>query len=97
MFKKLEKENQIYKEIQRKKLETKQQKLIGYKEGDSWDKRKEKNLVKIATRGVVKLFNSIYEYKKKVKADEEDDCICNFKIFFSKKKREEKFKLFDAS
>ena len=48
--------------------------MIGFKEGQLWDKRKEKNLVKIATRGVVKLFNSIFEYKKKVKEDEEVDC-----------------------
>jgi hypothetical protein len=64
-LKKIEKEEIEYKELKKKKLETKLQRLLGYKEGIEWDKKKEKNLIKTATRGVVKLFNSIYEFKKK--------------------------------
>ena len=34
--------------------------------------KKEKFLLKTATKGVVKLFNSIIEYRKKIKEEEKD-------------------------
>jgi putative protein kinase ArgK-like GTPase of G3E family len=37
-----------------------------------WDIKKEKFLLKTATKGVVKLFNSINEYRKKLKDEEKD-------------------------
>ncbi len=41
--------------------------MVGYKEFNQWDKTKEKKLLKTTTRGVVKLFNSIFEFRKKEK------------------------------
>ena len=41
--------------------------MFGYKEFNQWDKTKEKKLLKTTTRGVVKLFNSIFEFRKKEK------------------------------
>jgi len=60
-----------------KKAEKRAQKKIGYKEGKSWNMKREKGLMKITTRGVVKLFNSIYDYKKKLVEKEEVDSIIN--------------------
>ncbi len=49
-----------------------EQRKKGYKEGKFWDIKKEKVLLKTATKGVVKLFNSISDYKKKIKEEEKD-------------------------
>ena len=43
--------------------------MLGYSTYDKWDKTKEKKLLKITTRGVVKLFNSIFEFRKKEKEE----------------------------
>lgn len=58
------------KEILNKKKELKQiQKKLGYTAYDKWDKKFEKKLLKTTTRGVVKLFNSIFEFRKKAKEE----------------------------
>ena len=41
--------------------------MFGYKEYNKWDNIKEKKLLKTTTRGDVKLFNSIFEFRKKEK------------------------------
>ena len=46
------------------------QKKLGYTKYDKWDKKFEKKLLKTTTRGVVKLFNSIFEFRKKAKEEQ---------------------------
>ena len=59
------------KELLNKKKELKQiQKKLGYTKYDKWDKKFEKKLLKTTTRGVVKLFNSIFEFRKKAKEEQ---------------------------
>ena len=59
------------KELLNKKKEMKQiQKKLGYTKYDKWDKKFEKKLLKTTTRGVVKLFNSIFEFRKKAKEEQ---------------------------
>ena len=54
---------------------------MGYKERKSWNMKRAKGLMKITTRGVVKLFNSIYDYKKKLVEKEEVDSIIIYKLY----------------
>ena len=66
-LKRLDEEIKEKKELKIKRELRKIQKMFGYKEYKKWDKLKEKKLLKITTRGVVKLFNSIFEFRKKEK------------------------------
>ena len=68
-FKKLEKEREEKKILKEKRELHRIQKMLGYSTYDKWDKLKEKKLLKITTRGVVKLFNSIFEFRKKEKEE----------------------------
>lgn len=77
-FKKLEKEKQEYEEARKKKKQVQiQRKLgiyisyVGYTKLEDFDKKHEKALFAITTRGVVKLFNSIYEFRKKLRDEKE--------------------------
>ena len=66
-LKKLDEERKEKKELKIKRELRKIQKMFGYKEYNKWDNIKEKKLLKTTTRGVVKLFNSIFEFRKKEK------------------------------
>lgn len=70
-FKKLDEEKKLEDTLKEKKRLRFVQKRLGYKPIAEWDKAHEKNLVKITTKGVVKLFNSIYDFRKKIR-DEKD-------------------------
>ena len=48
------------------------QKKLGYDDNiNNWDKKYEKKLTKLVNKGVVKLFNSIYDFRKKIKDEKE--------------------------
>jgi hypothetical protein len=69
---KLEKENQ---ELNKKRKEKRKQRKYGYvPELNHWS-NKEKLYKKIATKGVVKLFNAIYDIKKKVIEEHKTEAI----------------------
>lgn len=70
-FKKLEDEKIEHEKLLSKKRQKFTQRRLGYVPCAEWNKKDEKNLVKITTRGVVKLFNSIYQFRKKIKDDKE--------------------------
>ena len=53
------------KQRKKKKLLRNIQIKLGYAKFEDWDKKYEKKLLKSARRGVVKVFNSIVEHKKK--------------------------------
>ena len=72
-LKKLDEEAKEKKELKIKRELRKIQKMFGYKEFNKWDKAKEKKLLKTTTRGVVKLFNSIFEFRKKEKEKRIED------------------------
>lgn len=72
-FDKLKAEEIEKEELQLKKELRRKQKLLGYTPIAKWDKPKEKQLMKIATKGVVKLFNSICNYRKKVIEEKEEE------------------------
>ena len=57
---------------EKKKLKVMQNKL-GYKLPAEWDKKHQKVLIKITTKGVVKLFNSIFEFRKKIRDEKEKE------------------------
>ena len=63
------------------------QKKLGFKTIEEWDKAHEKKLSKITTKGVVKLFNSIYEFRKKIRDEKVKEgnfeYINYFLIYFS--------------
>lgn len=56
-------------EIREKKKAKLAQKKLGYKPISEWDRQKEKILARTTTKGVVKLFNSIYEFRKKIREE----------------------------
>lgn len=59
------------KELLNKKRELKQiQKKLGYTPYEKWDKKREKSLLRITTKGVTRLFNSIFEFRKKEKEEQ---------------------------
>jgi hypothetical protein len=66
-FKKIDDEKVKEEEIRLKRKLRMKQKKLGYKTIDEWDKTHDKELKKITTKGVVKLFNSIYEFRKKIR------------------------------
>jgi hypothetical protein len=70
-FKKLEDEKIAQEKLLTKKRQKYGQRRLGYLPCAEWNKKEEKSLVKITTRGVVKLFNSIYQFRKKIKDDKE--------------------------
>ena len=72
-LRKLDEEAKEKKELKIKRELRKIQKMFGYKEFNKWDKAKEKKLLKTTTRGVVKLFNSIFEFRKKEKEKRIED------------------------
>lgn len=48
------------------------QKKLGYEDNIlNWDKAYEKKLTRLINKGVVKLFNSIYDFRKKIKDEKE--------------------------
>jgi hypothetical protein len=56
---------------------------LGYKLPEEWDKKHQKSLIKITTKGVVKLFNSIYDFRKKIRDEKEKEGIMiNFLFIF---------------
>lgn len=71
-IKKIDAEKQVEKEEKAKVFKKLEQRKRGYKEGNLWDLKKEKVLLKIATKGVVKLFNSINEHRNKLKDEEKE-------------------------
>ena len=74
-LKKLEEEKKQFIELKTKKKAKLAQKKLGHKLIVDWEKKYEKNLVKITTKGIVKLFNSIYDFRKKVRDDKVQDGI----------------------
>ena len=72
-FEKLNEEQKLRQELNEKRQQRKIQKMLGYKKYADWDKKNEKKLLKITTRGVVKLFNSIFEFRKKQKEEKEEE------------------------
>lgn len=70
-FKKLEDEKIEHEKLLSKKRQKYTQRRLGYVPCAEWNKKEEKNMVKITTRGVVKLFNSIFQFRKKIKDDKE--------------------------
>jgi len=70
-FKKLEDEKKENEKMLSKKRQKYTQRRLGYVPCSEWKKKQDKNLVKITTKGVVKLFNSIYQFRKKIKDDKE--------------------------
>jgi hypothetical protein len=78
---------------EKKKLKSMQNKL-GYKTPTEWDKKHQKTLIKITTKGVVKLFNSIFEFRKKIRDEKEKEGKINKIIIINRnQKRKEKHKL----
>jgi hypothetical protein len=73
VFKKIDEETKQMKELREKKKMKLMQKKLGYRLPEEWDKKYEKNLLKITTKGVVKLFNSIYEFRKKIRDEKEKE------------------------
>jgi hypothetical protein len=69
----VDEEKQKLKEIRDKKKQKLTQKRLGYRPIQEWDKSHEKNLSKITTKGVVKLFNSIFEFRKKIRDDKQKE------------------------
>jgi len=56
---------------------------LGYKLPEEWDKKDQKALIKITTKGVVKLFNSIFDFRKKIRDEKEKEGIMiNFYSYF---------------
>ncbi len=49
------------------------QKKLGHKDCEEWDKKHEKSLNNITTKGVVKLFNSIFEFRKKIRDEKQKE------------------------
>lgn len=74
---KLEKEKLLAKK--RQKLT---QRKLGFLPCKDWIKKEEKNLMKITTKGVVKLFNSIYQFRKKIKDEKEIDGMIQSRFLF---------------
>jgi len=70
-FKKLEDEKIQHEKLLIKKRQKFAQRRLGFLPCSDWSKKEEKNLSKITTKGVVKLFNSIYQFRKKIKDDKE--------------------------
>ena len=70
-FKKLDDEKDEKEKLLMKKRKKMAQRKLGYLPCAEWDKKEEKKLSKITTKGVVKLFNSIYQFRKKIKDDKE--------------------------
>ena len=81
-FKKLNDEKEEREKLLMKKRKKNAQRKLGYISCADWDKKDEKKLSKIATKGVVKLFNSIYQFRKKIKDDKEKAGEYNIIIFF---------------
>jgi hypothetical protein len=71
VFKKIDKEIKQHEEVREKKRTKLAQKKLGYMSVADFDVKYEKKLLKVATKGVVKLFNSIYEFRKKLKDEKE--------------------------
>ena len=69
-FQKLDEEKEKRKTLNIKREKRKEQKLLGYTLYKDFDKKLEKRLLKTTTKGVVKLFNSIFEFRKKAKEDQ---------------------------
>ena len=46
---------------------------LGYRTPSEFDKKHQKTLIKITTKGVVKLFNSIYDFRKKIRDEKEKE------------------------
>jgi hypothetical protein len=57
------------------------QSRLGYRTPAEWDKKHQKTLIKITTKGVVKLFNSIYDFRKKIRDEKEKEGNIFIKIF----------------
>ena len=72
-FVKIDEEKEKEKEMREKTKLKFTQKRLGYKPIAEWDKNHEKNLAKITTKGVVKLFNSIFEFRKKIRDEKEKE------------------------
>lgn len=72
-FDKIDAETKEKEDLQLKKELRRKQKLLGYTPMAKWDKAKERQLKIISTRGVVKLFNSICNYRKKVIEEKEEE------------------------
>lgn len=70
-FKKLDDEKNEKEKLLAKKRQKQAQRKLGYLPCAEWEKREDKKLSKITTKGVVKLFNSIYQFRKKIKDDKE--------------------------
>jgi hypothetical protein len=71
--KRIDKQIKEEREIKLQKKAKLTQKRVGYIPINQWDKFNEKHLLKSATRGVIKLFNSIYDFRKKIKEDKEKE------------------------
>ena len=54
------------------------QKRLGHKNCEDWDKKHEKVLANTTTKGVVKLFNSIFEFRKKIRDEKQKEGVNNF-------------------
>ncbi len=72
-FKKIDEEKKLFEELKEKKKLRLEQKRLGYVPIAEWDKATEKTLSKITTKGVVKMFNSIYEFRKKIRDDKDKE------------------------
>lgn len=72
-FKKLDEEKIISKQIKEKKKLRVMENKVGYKLPAEWDKKHQKFLFKITTKGVVKLFNSIFDFRKKIRDEKEKE------------------------
>ena len=71
--KKFDDEAEKEKEVKKNKKDLLLKRKLGYKNISDWDKKSEKLLVKTATKGVVKLFNSIYDFRKKIRDAKEKE------------------------
>lgn len=67
----IKKENKEHIEKIRKIKLKRAQRKIGYRPFLEWNKNKERENKKVATRGIVKLFNSIFQYRKQIKEEQE--------------------------
>lgn len=72
-FDKLKAEKEERKKLFMKKTQKLIQKKLGFRRYSDYDIKNEKKLRKIATKGIVKLFGSILDYKKKINEEKEEE------------------------
>ena len=68
--KKVNKEKKVVEDLLQKKRKTTFQRQLGLTQYDDWDEKKEKVFKRVANKGIVKLLNSIFEHKKKIKQED---------------------------